>query len=773
MPSRLLRLATLARCRRSGLRPQPGRGTAGRRRAQRAARARRARRGPRRRLRDQGASGSLEAEEVVAGDGRGRGRGERGALPRGRPRGARGPCCCASTPSATGSRPQRAEATYKKALADQHRAEADLKRREELARAAARGRRGAEPLAGRDRAPDGGGRRRQGGLGHRARRTCAARRCGPAAPASSTRATVETGPVRQGRRRAGDPRRHEPAAPALQGLRSASRCGRAKATASASAWPPSASATSRRRIYHVGEVADPATRQVEVLAWVKNPGVLKPGFFAEVDAGHGDAPGRHGGARGRDPGQRAAASSSTSWKAARRGCGRSRSACAPATASSRSSRASKAGETVVVEGLRPAAPTASRSRSPSGAPDGARGVRRRGARSERRGARPPAPDDEPEDPTQDRHRDDPGGHLDPQPRLRLDADGRASSASACICFTGCGERRARPRASARTPTSTSRSSTSRSPTRAPRPRSWRRTSSTSSRTRSPRSRASSRSPPPRARARPASRSSSSCRATSTRRSRTCRRRWRRRRAACRARWTRPIITKNNPEDQPIMWLSLAGEPPAHVPGRLRPQRAAAAVPDHRGRGRDHARRLPRAQRSASGSTRRAWRPQGLTVQDVIAAIEREHLEVPAGRIETPEREMNVRAEGEAIDLEAFRQPGRRLPQGRAGPAQRRGGGRGRPRGPPAHRRAPTASPRSASASRSCAAPTRSRWAERSRPRWRSCARHLPEGLTLNVNFDEHRSSSRRRSTRSCSRWCWPRCSPASCAGCSWAPGRRR
>jgi multidrug efflux system membrane fusion protein len=36
------------------------------------------------------------------------------------------------------------------------------------------------------------------------------------------------------------------------------------------------------RIYHVSGVADPATRQVEVLAWVKNPGVLKPGFFAEV-----------------------------------------------------------------------------------------------------------------------------------------------------------------------------------------------------------------------------------------------------------------------------------------------------------------------------------------------------------------------------------------------------------------------------------------------------------------------------------------------------------
>jgi membrane fusion protein (multidrug efflux system) len=36
------------------------------------------------------------------------------------------------------------------------------------------------------------------------------------------------------------------------------------------------------RIYHVGDVADPATRQVEVMAWVQNPGVLKPGFFAEV-----------------------------------------------------------------------------------------------------------------------------------------------------------------------------------------------------------------------------------------------------------------------------------------------------------------------------------------------------------------------------------------------------------------------------------------------------------------------------------------------------------
>ena len=47
--------------------------------------------------------------------------------------------------------------------------------------------------------------------------------------------------------------------------------------------------------------------------------------------------------------------------------------------------------------------------------------------------------------------------------------------------------------------------------------------------------------------------------------------------------------------------------------------------------------------------------QGLTVLDVIESIQREHLEVPAGRIETPEREMNVRAEGEALDLKGFRE----------------------------------------------------------------------------------------------------------------------
>jgi len=115
----------------------------------------------------------------------------------------------------------------------------------------------------------------------------------------------------------------------------------------------------------------------------------------------------------------------------------------------------------------------------------------------------------------------------------------------------------------------------------------------------------------------------------------------------------PIITKNNPEDSPIMWMSLSGSRPPtfmadYVRNVLKPQFQT----------------IPGVGEVFIGGYRernvRVWfdatrmEAQGLTVQDVIAAIQREHLEVPAGRIETAEREMNVRAEGEAIDLEGFR-----------------------------------------------------------------------------------------------------------------------
>ena len=104
------------------------------------------------------------------------------------------------------------------------------------------------------------------------------------------------------------------------------------------------------RIYHVGRVADPATRQVEVLAWVDPEHELKPGFFAEVTLDRREEGGRAGGAGERDPGERArlrhlrregedgAPAAGRAW------------ACAPAPVSSRSCRVSRRARVVVSEG---------------------------------------------------------------------------------------------------------------------------------------------------------------------------------------------------------------------------------------------------------------------------------------------------------------------------------------------------------------------------------------------------------------------------------------
>ena len=46
--------------------------------------------------------------------------------------------------------------------------------------------------------------------------------------------------------------------------------------------------------------------------------------------------------------------------------------------------------------------------------------------------------------------------------------------------------------------------------------------------------------------------------------------------------------------------------------------------------------------------------KGLTVTEVIAALQREHVELPAGRLEGDGREVNVRVLGEAIDLATLR-----------------------------------------------------------------------------------------------------------------------
>ncbi|MBI4313982.1 MAG: efflux RND transporter permease subunit, partial [Candidatus Omnitrophica bacterium] len=114
----------------------------------------------------------------------------------------------------------------------------------------------------------------------------------------------------------------------------------------------------------------------------------------------------------------------------------------------------------------------------------------------------------------------------------------------------------------------------------------------------------------------------------------------------------PVIIKVNPQDQPIMWIGVSGEVPLR---------------DLMGYVQDH---LKDKFQTVSGvgevflggfleRNLRVWvdaeklAAYQMTVQDVIDAIQREHSELPAGRIETPQKEYNVRALGEALSVEEF------------------------------------------------------------------------------------------------------------------------
>jgi len=114
----------------------------------------------------------------------------------------------------------------------------------------------------------------------------------------------------------------------------------------------------------------------------------------------------------------------------------------------------------------------------------------------------------------------------------------------------------------------------------------------------------------------------------------------------------PTVTKVNPAQQPIIWLTLHGD--------ASPRELMEYVQDH----------LQQQFATISGvgevslggfvaPNLRVWLDADkmivheLTVDDVVAAITQEHSEIPAGRIETPTSEQNVRAMGEAGTADEF------------------------------------------------------------------------------------------------------------------------
>ncbi len=115
----------------------------------------------------------------------------------------------------------------------------------------------------------------------------------------------------------------------------------------------------------------------------------------------------------------------------------------------------------------------------------------------------------------------------------------------------------------------------------------------------------------------------------------------------------PVVAKTSSLERPILWLSLSGTRPVqelseyvknHLVDRFQiiPGVGDIMVGGY----------LPRMVRIwLDGSRLESY---GLAAGDVTAALAREHVEVPAGRIETDARELTVRAEGEAASLDEIR-----------------------------------------------------------------------------------------------------------------------
>jgi multidrug efflux pump len=111
----------------------------------------------------------------------------------------------------------------------------------------------------------------------------------------------------------------------------------------------------------------------------------------------------------------------------------------------------------------------------------------------------------------------------------------------------------------------------------------------------------------------------------------------------------PRVSKSNPEDQPIMWVGLSG-----------PFSQQLLSDTARYRIRDRLQSVTGVGEVVMGGflerNVRIWIDADklagyqLTVSDVIRALQREHIELPAGRIDSGTREVSVRILGEALDL---------------------------------------------------------------------------------------------------------------------------
>jgi multidrug efflux pump subunit AcrB len=201
-----------------------------------------------------------------------------------------------------------------------------------------------------------------------------------------------------------------------------------------------------------------------------------------------------------------------------------------------------------------------------------------------------------------------------------------------------------------------------------------------------------------------------------------------------------VVSKSNPEDQPILWLAVSGN---------RDRRFLMEyVRDNL---KDRFTTAPGVAEVTLGGyidpNLRVWldteklRSRELAVEDVLRAITAQHAEVPAGRIEAPTQELNVRVMGEAGTVEEFRRiilPARSgspiYKTIRIGDVAEVEDGLADFGGFPAR----TVFPRWGWGSANSGGRTRSLWPTRSFVAWRRFRKDLPQGLTIDLNFDTTR-----------------------------------
>jgi hydrophobe/amphiphile efflux-1 (HAE1) family protein len=112
----------------------------------------------------------------------------------------------------------------------------------------------------------------------------------------------------------------------------------------------------------------------------------------------------------------------------------------------------------------------------------------------------------------------------------------------------------------------------------------------------------------------------------------------------------PIISKVNPQDNPILWFALSGQ---KTPQELTEYAEEVLKPELQsvqGVGEIFigGRRKRTIRVWADAKKLEAY---GLSADDLVSALQRQHIEVPSGRIESRQIEFNVRTKGEAATVE--------------------------------------------------------------------------------------------------------------------------